>query len=38
MVMRAPISPAPPQMSAHRLQPTAATTPSDTSVSMVKAP
>ena len=36
--MRMPISPAPPQTSAHRLQAEAATTPRDTSVSMVKEP
>ena len=33
-----PISPAPPQMSAHRLHRVEAATPSETSVSMVKAP
>ena len=38
MLMRIPSSPAPPQMRAHRLQPVAAMTPIDTSVSMVKAP
>ena len=38
MDMRMPRWPAPPQIMAHRLQPVAATTPRDTSVSMVKAP
>ena len=38
MVICVPISPAPPQIRAHRLQAVAATTPRDTSVSMVKAP
>ena len=38
MDMRMPRWPAPPQIMAHRLQPVAAMTPRDTSVSMVKAP
>ena len=38
MLMRMPMCPAPPSTSAHRLQAVAAITPSDTSVSMVKAP